>query len=39
MEIEPDDAPEIGREALHESLSDEPQLNVAIIGGQLAAEV
>jgi len=39
VEIEPGDAPEIERQALHESLRDEPQLNVSLISGQLAAEV
>ena len=39
VEIGPDDAAEIEGQALHESLGDETQLNVTLIGGQLAAEV
>jgi hypothetical protein len=39
VKIEPGDAPEIERQALHESLGNESQLNVSLIGGQLAAEV
>ena len=39
VEIGPGDAPEIEGQVLHESLGDEAQLNVALMGGQFAADV